>query len=213
MDTELAAQRAALVGVTKRDGDPRVRHRAHALLAVLDAATRAEASARVAVSVSQLRRWRRRFLAEGRDGLADRTRPGRPPKLDARARRLLTAALGSDPMRHGYPAATWTIADLTHLLSRWGWVVSPATVHRAVRALGFVHRRPRHDLRHRQDAEAVASAQHALAVLQKRGLITAAESACSTSTSASSTPIPTWRRAGSGADSPVGSPPPAPTGG
>ena len=35
--------------------------------------------------------------------------------------------------------------------------------------MGYRHRRPRYDLRHRQDAAAVAHAGHALARLQKGG--------------------------------------------
>jgi len=84
----------------------------------------------------------------------------------------------------GYPAATWTIADLTDLLSQRSWSVSSATVYR-----------PRHHLRHRQDAEAVASAQHTLEVLQNKGALTAADCVCSTSTSANF--IPTWQKGGS----------------
>ncbi len=213
MDKALSARRREIEELTKSHSDARVRHRAHGLLALLANPTKIAASRQVGVSVKQLGRWRARFLATGEEGLRDRDRAGRPPKLGATARKALAAALEADPMAEGYPAATWTIADLTDLLARRGWAVSTATVYRAVRALGYVHRRPRHDLRHRQDAEAVASARHALGVLQKKGLISAAASGCSTSTSASCTPIPTWQRAGSGAVSPAGSPPLGATGG
>lgn len=212
MGEELARRREALVGLTKRDPDARVRHRAHALLALIDGPTAAAVGARLGVSAKTLGRWRARFLAEGGAGLRDRPRRGRPAKLPEAARALLAEALEADPGAYGYPVATWTIADLTDLLERRGWPASVATVQRAVHALGYVHRRPRHDLRHRQDAEAVASATRVLGELQKRGLLPTA-SACSTSTSASSTPTPTWRRSGSGAAPPAGSPPPGPTGG
>jgi len=211
MDEELVARRGEIEALTKTHPDARVRHRAHGLLALLGSPTKVAASRQVGVSGKQLGRWRARFLATGGEGLRDRDRAGRPPKLGATARKALAAALEADPMAEGYPAATWTIADLTDLLGRRGWVVSTATVYRTVRALGYVHRRPRHDLRHRQDAEAVASARHTLAVLQKKGLMTPAESGSSISTSASCTPIPTWRRAGSGAAGPAASPPPGPT--
>lgn len=208
MQTALMERRAELVALTQHSRDARVRHRAHVLVDAIDSPSLRDTAARLAVSVKTIGRWRDRFLAEGAAGLADRPRPGRPPLLPGAARDLLGAALEADPRTHGYPAATWTIADLTDLLGRQGWSVSAATVSRAVHALGYVHRRPRHDLHHRQDAEAVASARQVLAVLQKRGPISAAASACSTSTSASSTPIPTWQRAGSGAGHPVASPPP-----
>jgi len=207
---DLTPHAAALRRLTRTDPDPRVRHRADGLLLVAGGLSLTEAAHRVGCARNSLRSWATRFLADGRDGLADRARQGRPPKLDGRARRLLAAALRSDPLRHGYPVAVWTVADLTDLLGRTGWAVSPATVYRTLRAMGYRYRRPRHDLRHRQDAEAVASAKHALAELQKRGLLTtppATEAApspasgSSTWTSATCTPTPTWRRSGSAAAS------------
>ena len=213
METELHRRRDALLSLTKRDANATVRHRAHALLLLGDAGSARAAAAQLDVSPKTLGRWRARFLAEGRDGLCDRPRRGRPPKLDAAARALLAGALEAEPGDHGYPVATWTIADLTDLLARHGWVVSAVTVNRAVHALGYVHRRPRHDLRHRQDAEAVASAQRVLGELQKRGLIPPPDSGSSIWTSASFTPTPTWRRAGNAGERPAASRPPGPTGG
>ncbi len=213
MQAALGERRAELVALTQQSCDARVRHRAHVLVDAIDSPSLRDTAARLDVGVKTIGRWRDRFLAEGAVGLADRPRPGRPPLLPAVARDLLGAALQADPMAQGYPTATWTIADLTDLLGRHGWTVSTATVHRTVHALGYVHRRPRHDLHHRQDAEAVASARHVLSVLQKRGLISVAESACSTSMSASSTPIPTWQRAGRSAAHPAASPPRGPIAG
>jgi len=46
------------------------------------------------------------------------------------------------------------------------------TVHRAVHALGYRYRRPRHDLTHRQDREAVATVATVLDWLQKKALLT-----------------------------------------
>jgi hypothetical protein len=65
--------------------------------------------------------------------------------------------------------------------------------------LGYRYRRPRHDLTHRQDAEAVAAAKHVLSELQKRGRLPGLDFASFTWTSATSTPIPTWQRSGNGA--------------
>lgn len=212
MERELAARRADLVVLTKHDPDPKVRHRAHVLIDLLESPSLAQAAARTGVSESSVRRWRTRFLARGAQGLRDHPRSGRPPKLADASRAVLRQALEDEPMTYGYPAATWTMADLTDLLHRQGWAVSAATVNRTVHALGYVHRRPRHDLRHRQDAEAVASAQHVLATLQKRGRISAAECDSSISTNASCTPIPTWQRCGAAAGKPTGFPPPERTG-
>ncbi len=57
---------------------------------------------------NSLRSWSQRFLAEGRDGLADGA-GGLPPKLDAAARALLETALTTSPLDYDYPVATWTV--------------------------------------------------------------------------------------------------------
>ena len=115
----------------------------------------------------RIRVWRRRFLDEGRQGLADRPRSGRPPALGADARALLETALVSSPLDSGYPVTVWTVADLTDLLGRHGWQVCATTVWRTLHTLGYGYRRPRHSLTHRQDAEAVAAAKHVLSELHR----------------------------------------------
>jgi transposase len=194
---DLAPHLAALRHLTRTDPDPHVRHRADGLLLVAGGMALTQAAQVFGCARNSLRRWGGRYLAEGRDGLADRGRRGRPPKLDAAARDLLETALTQSPLEYGYPVTIWTVADLTDLLARRGWPVSAATVYRTLAALGFRYRRPRHDLRHRQDAEAVASAKHVLTELQKRGLLPGLASASSTLMNATSTPIPTWQKAGS----------------
>ncbi len=198
---DLAPQRALLLRLTRTDPDPRVRHRADALLLVADGQSLTAAARAVHTSAGRIRAWRDRFLQQGRAGLADRPRPGRPLKLDAPARALLEQALGRSPLDEGYPVTVWTVVDLTDLLGRHGYAVHPATVRRTLLALGYRYRRPRHDLTHRQDADAVASAKHALAELQKRGLLPKPAFASSTSMNATCIPTPTWSRSGSAAAS------------
>lgn len=184
--------------LTRTDPDPRVRHRADGLLLIAGGMSLTTAAQCIGCSRNSLRTWRQRFLADGRAGLVDRRREGRPRKLDAAARELLETALAASPLDYDYPVMTWTVADLTDLLGRRGWPVSTATVSRTLHQLGYRYRRPRHDLTHRQDAEAVASAKHVLAELQKRGLLPGLDSGLSMWMNATSTPIPTWRRSGSG---------------
>ena len=88
--------------------------------------------------------------------------------LPSTAVEVLESALVASPLDYGYPVTTWTVADLTDLLTQRGWPVSRATVWRRLQRLGYRYRRPRHDLRHRQDPEAVAGATHVLTELQKR---------------------------------------------
>lgn len=199
---DLTPHRATLRHLTRTDADPRVRHRADALLLVATGLSLRQAAAQLGACPKTLRRWAERFLEEGRAGLADRPRHGRPPKLDAAACDLLETALGVSPLDYDYPVTIWTVADLHDLLQRQGYRVSPATVYRTLERLGYRYRRPRHDLHHRQDADAVASAKHVLTTLQKRGLLPGLDSGLSTWMSVTSTPILTWRKSGPATGSP-----------
>jgi transposase len=146
----------------------------------------------------RVRAWRTRFLAGGRQGLADEPRTGRPPKLDTAALAFLAEALEAGPHAYGLPVTIWSIRDLRAVLAvHLGVRVCPATVHRAVQRLGYRYRRPRHDLKHRQDHEAVAATTEVLAWLRKKALTPPARFASSTWMSAKSTAIPGWRRSGS----------------
>ena len=198
---ELNGQVAELHHLTRTDPDPRVRHRADALLLVAHGHRVDEAAHAMSCCPKRIRVWRQRFLAEGRAGLVDRPRSGRPVLLDTAATEVLEHALTTSPLAHGYPVTTWTVADLTDLLAQQGWTVSRATVARALQRLGYRYRRPRHDLTHRQDAAAVASAQHVLRELQKRGLLPGLDFGLFTWMNATCIPTPTWQKSGSGGGS------------
>ena len=120
--------------------------------------------------------------------MADDRRTGRPPKLGPADLTFLDEALQRGPQAYGWPVATWGIRDLRELLRHERRVeVGVSTVYRAARGPGYRYRRPRHDLKHRQDAEAVASAQEALAWLGKGPAPSPAPSTWFISTSAKST--------------------------
>jgi transposase len=198
---DLAPHWDTLHRLARTDPDPRVRHRADGLLLVAGGLSVTRAARLFGCAPNSLRTWGHRFLAEGRDGLADRGRRGRPPKLDAAARSVLEQALAASPLAYDYPVTTWTVADLTDLLGRHGWHVHPITVYRALQAMEYRYRRPRHDLTQHQDADAVAAAKHVLTELQKRGLLPNRASALSTWMNVPSTPVPTWQRPGNGGGS------------
>lgn len=197
------ARQEQLRHLTKTDADPRVRRRAQAILLASEGHPLAEVARLLHTAAHRVRVWGERFEREGRDGLADRPRGGRPPKLDERDRAFLEQALDQGPQAYGLPVTVWSIRDLQALLARERSVeVSVYTVHRVVHELGFRYRRPRHDLTHRQDAEAVASAKRVLEWLQKKALLRPDDPIWSTWTNAKSIPIPTWHRSGAARGSP-----------
>ena len=195
-ETSDAAQQT-LRQLIKTDRDPRVRCRAHAVLLAEEGHPVTEVARLLHTGASCVRRWRARFREAGCAGLADRPRQGRPATLDAAARAWLVAAVEAGPQAYGLLSTVWCVRDLQAVLEReQGVKVSECTVYRALRALGYRYRRPRHDLTHRQDPAAVAAAGAVLAWLQKKRLLDPSDSIWSTWMSASSTPIPTWHRSG-----------------
>ena len=148
----------------KTDPDPRVCRRAQALLMLAQGASVVGVARWFRTAPHRGRAWRGWYLEGGRGRLADAARCGRPPKLGPADLAFLDAALQRRPGAYGWPVTVWSIRALRELLrQRRRVTVSVFAVHRAVWGLGSRHRRPRHDLRHRQDAAAVASAREALA--------------------------------------------------
>jgi len=197
MLSDLRAQQETLRHLTRTDPDPRVRRRAHALLLLTEGHSVVAVARLFETAPHRVRAWRSRFLASGRQGLADEPRSGRPPKLDATALAFLGEALEAGPQVYGLPVTIWSIRDLRAVLAhRLGVRVCATTVHRAVQRLGYRYRRPRHDLTHRQDHEAVAATTEVLVWLRKKALTPPAHFASSTWMSAKSTAIPGWRKSG-----------------
>jgi transposase len=102
-----------------------------------------------------VRTWLGRCETEGIDGLRDRPRPGRPRKADAGAREAIGRALDQAPAGGGGLAGYWTVAMLAaHLTAVLGVALGASTVRRALRALDYRWRRPRHALPRDPDARA-----------------------------------------------------------
>ena len=197
MLSDLRAQQETLRHLTRTNPDPRVRRRAHALLLLTEGHSVVAVARLFETAPHRVRAWRSRFLASGRQGLADEPRSGRPPKLDATALAFLEEALEAGPQVYGRPVTIWSIRDLRAVLAhRLGVRVCATTVHRAVQRLGYRYRRPRHDLTHRQDHEAVAATTAVVVWLQKKALTPPARFVSSTWMSAKSTAIPGWRKSG-----------------
>jgi len=129
--------------------DPRVRHRSQELLLLADEHFMSEIAGLLQTARHRVRAWRDRYLAQGIPGLADKRRMGRPPKLGVNDLALL-------------------VVDLRELLLQLhGLKVCRRLYTGQCLKIGYRYRRPRHDLTHRQDAEAVALAREVLECLKK----------------------------------------------
>jgi transposase len=197
MSPTLSSSRPLLKNLTKRDPDPRVRRRAHALLLLAEGRPLSHLARLFQTAPHRVRAWRTRFLARGRAGLLDAPRPGRPPKLSPAALHCLEDALCHSPLDYGLVSTVWTLRDLgAVLVHQHGVQVSTATLHRALLHLGYRHRRPRHDLRHRQDPQAVAGTRQVLDWLKKNAPHILVGFDWSMWLNAKSTSILGWQRSG-----------------
>lgn len=92
-------------------------------------------------------KWIERFDTEGPEGLYDREREGRPPKIDEKAEAELRRVLKGPPTDEGYKASRWTTPKLAeHLKKKLGIRVHPETVREALGRLEFSWKRPRRRL-------------------------------------------------------------------
>jgi transposase len=65
-----------------------------------------------------LRKWVHRFADQGVQGLADRPRPGRPPKVTCALAHPLERLLDQDPLQHGSNHSQWSCQELATVLAR-----------------------------------------------------------------------------------------------
>jgi len=100
--------------------------------------TPAKAAIQLGCTAKTVRLWRRRFLAEGVAGLADRPRSGRPLKGDARYQQVLEDALAHDPEDLGLRFASWTVQRLRdYLAHETGIALSDGRMRALLRRLGY----------------------------------------------------------------------------
>jgi transposase len=128
--------------------EPRLRTRAQMVL--LSAEQRLKVPQIAAIvweSEATVGRWLKRYLAEGRNGLHDAPRPGRPSEVTAAYRAALLAAVRLRPRSLGLPFSLWTLQRLVNDLAEHTSIrVSDETVRRALKHAGIVLSRPQHKI-------------------------------------------------------------------
>jgi putative transposase len=67
---------------------------------------------------SALRIWVQRFAQEGPQGLRDRPRSGRPPKVTCELEQHLNRLVDQDPLQHGSLHSQWSCQELAMVLAR-----------------------------------------------------------------------------------------------
>jgi transposase len=144
---ELAAAEAeALDTLYRTTRQVRLRTRAQIVLLAGEHRLTAPAIARIVREDEQtVRRWLKRWLAEGIAGLQDRPVPGGPAKITDADREQLLAAVSQRPRSLGQPYSLWTLQRLAdYLAESTGLRLSYETVRVALKAGGIALSRPQH---------------------------------------------------------------------
>lgn len=139
---------AALEELYRKTKSVRIRTRVQMVLLALEQQMNAEAIARVVrMEVQAVRRWLKRYQAEGIDGLYDRPQPGSPGKVTMAYQQQLEAAVRQRPRALGLPYSLWTLQRLAdYLAEETGIRVSHETVRLHLRAADIVLSRPQHKI-------------------------------------------------------------------
>ena len=124
-----------------------------AIAAVLDGASRKDAAKASLMTERALYDWILRFNAEGVDGLIDKPRSGRPPKLDEAQRAQVLQWVREGPDRERLGIVRWRLRDLCAEIERcFNITIGEDAVGRLLKRSGFSHvsARPQHP---KQDPE------------------------------------------------------------
>jgi transposase len=161
-------QAKALAKAIKEDKRPRLVQRATAVHLLHRGLAVADVAQIVGASRPIIYAWHQRFVAQGIEGLANQPKQVAKRKVTDAYIGTLEEALAHAPADYGYTFAIWTRERLCdHLVHKTGIRISINWMGALLKAHGYVLRRPKHDLRHRQDPVAKAQAQETLDALKK----------------------------------------------
>jgi transposase len=144
----------------KKDKRPEVRQRAIGLRMLHEGHKPEEVAQLMSVSQPTVYDWHHRWQENGLEGLANRPKSGRPRKSDEAYVAQLEQVVEQDPQELGYNFTIWTMERLRLHLEKETGVRLGITQFRALLLENdFVYRRPKHDLKQLQDAEAREAAE------------------------------------------------------
>ena len=102
----------------KQTKEARIFRRAQAVRDVVQGRRLQTVSDTLHLTYSALRKWVHRFAHQGVQGLVDRPRPGRPPKVTCALAQPLNRLVDQDPLQHGSSHSQWSGQELAAALAR-----------------------------------------------------------------------------------------------
>jgi transposase len=102
----------------KQTKEARVFRRAQAVRHVVKGQRLQTVSDTLAFTYSALRKWVHRFASQGVQGLVNRPRSGRPPKMTCALEQHLNRLVDEDPLQHGSLHSQWSCRELAMVLAQ-----------------------------------------------------------------------------------------------
>jgi len=102
----------------KQTKEARVFRRAQAVRDVVKGQRLQTVSDTLHFTYSALRKWVYRFATQGAQGLMDRPRSGRPPKVTCALEQHLNRLVDQDPLQHGSVYSQWSCRELATVLAQ-----------------------------------------------------------------------------------------------
>src|SRR5438874_8488813 len=102
----------------KQTKEARVFRRAQAVCEVVKGHRLQTVSDSLHFTYSALRKWVHRFANQGVQGLVDRPRPGRPPKVTCELEKHLNRLIDQDPLEHGALSSQGSCRELATVFAQ-----------------------------------------------------------------------------------------------
>lgn len=142
------AQLKELEELYQRTHDVRLRTRAQMMLLAAEQGLSAPTIGKIVRENEEtVRRWMKRYMAEGISGLMDMPRPGATPKLTAEYVQALVRVVRQRPRSLGQEFSMWTLQRLVNYMAeQTGVRVSPECVRLHLLKADIVLSRPQHKI-------------------------------------------------------------------
>jgi len=132
-------QRKRLEGtVSRRNPSHWLVLRAHIILLSAENWSPSEVADELVIDVQVVRRWRRRFLEAGFEGLRDRPRCGRPASIKPKVWEKVATLVVQPPTKFGLELARWTVREIaSYLKKRFDWTIGRSSIGRFLQKMAL----------------------------------------------------------------------------
>ena len=130
-----------------------------------------EVANKVGVDRRSIRRWKAAYRKKGMQAIQAKPAPGRPPKLDTKARKKLERLLIKGAKVCGFPTDLWTCPRVARLIKRhFGVDYHVDHIGRLLHSLGFSPQRPQRRAIERDEEQVRRWVKHQWPRIKKKPL-------------------------------------------